>query len=178
MKIKKILCEEDINIKFINTPIETLIKYQNFKKEFIKYDNAQILVGMCMDNRKQLRLPENFAYILRTGGANIRNSEFKLSYCIAVGNIKYIALIAHNECGMVNLISKKEQFVNGLVENAGWDKNNALEHFLKYAPIFEIENEAQFVLSESRRLSIMYPNINIIPLYYTIEDNKLNEIIE
>ena len=34
---------------------------------------------MCMDNRKQLRLPDNFAYILRTGGGNIRYSEFKIS---------------------------------------------------------------------------------------------------
>ena len=71
-----------------------------------------------MDSHKRLRQPENFAYIIRTGGANLRDSEFEVSYAIAVGGVTAIALIGHTHCGMVNLISKRESFVQGLVENA------------------------------------------------------------
>jgi len=56
-----------------------LIRYQDFAAPHKQYVSAQLLVGMCMDNRKQLKIPENFAYIIRTGGANLRYSEFKVS---------------------------------------------------------------------------------------------------
>ncbi len=131
-----------------------------------------------MDNRKHLRIPENFAYIIRTGGANLRYSEFKVSYAIAIGKIKYIALIGHNNCGMVNLISKREDFINGLVENAGWEREWAEQHFMHFAPMFEIGNEIDFLLSEAKRLRLRYPKITIVPLLYKIEDNKLYLIRE
>ena len=94
-----------------------------------------------MDNRKRIRIPDNFSYVIRVGGANLRYSEFKVSYAIAVGGVKTIALIGHNHCGMVNLNSRRDQFVQGLVENAGWEKEKGEEHFRHYAPMFEIGNE-------------------------------------
>jgi carbonic anhydrase len=155
-----------------------LILYQNLGAEFKVYTSAQILVGMCMDNRKQLRIPENFAYIIRTGGANLRHSEFKVSYAIAIGEVKYIALIAHDNCGMVNLISKREQFIEGLCRNAHWSRQRAEEHFMNYAAMFEIDNEIEFVVNESKRLSQKYPGVKVVPLLYSIEDNMLNVILE
>jgi carbonic anhydrase len=131
-----------------------------------------------MDNRKHLRIPDNFAYIIRTGGGNLRYSEFKVSYAIAVGGVKYIALMGHNNCGMVNLMARKEVFVQGLVETAGWDKEWANEHFMAFAPMFEIGNEVDFVLSEAKRLRLRYPKILVAPMIYQIEDNSLNLIRE
>ena len=80
---------------------------------------------MCMDNRKHLRMPDNFAFIIRSGGANLRYSEFKVAYAIAVGGVKAIALIGHTNCGMVNLVARREQFVQGLIDNGGWDRASA-----------------------------------------------------
>ena len=131
-----------------------------------------------MDNRKHLRIPDNFAFIIRTGGGNMRYSEFKVSYAIAVGGVKYIALMGHNHCGMVNLMARKEVFVQGLVETAGWDKEWANEHFMAFAPMFEIGNEVDFVLSEAKRLRLRYPKILVAPMIYRIEDNSLNLIRE
>ena len=148
------------------------------KKSQKKYDQAQLLIGMCMDNRKNLRIPDNFAYIIRSGGANLRYSEFKVSYAIAVGKIRSITLIAHNNCGMVNLISKKQDFVDGLVSVAGWDRDRAEEHFLHYGPMFEIGNAVDFVLSEAKRLRLRYPNIQVAPLFYNVDDNLLYQIKE
>ncbi len=126
-----------------------------------------------MDHRKHLRIPDNFAYIIRTGGANLRYSEFKVSYAIAVGDVKHIALIGHNDCGMVNLIARKEKFIKGLVDKAGWDRNWAEEHFMHFAPMFEIGNEIDFVTSEAKRLRLRYPKITVVPMIYRVDDNRL-----
>lgn len=169
----KVVVEEDIFQKYKNTPIEKLFGYHNFGQPFDKYTKAEMLVGMCMDNRKQLRIPNNFAYILRSGGGNMRSSEFKISYAIALGGVKTVAVIAHNHCGMVNLISKRDEFVKGMVENAGWKEKHAEEHFMSFAPIFEIENEVEFLKSEVRRMRERYPKILFAPLYYNVDDNLL-----
>jgi carbonic anhydrase len=74
---------------------------------------------------------------------------------------------------MVNLISRETEFINGLVETAGWEKERAEEHFLHFAPMFEIGSETDFILSETKRLRLRYPKIIIAPLFYLVEDNKL-----
>lgn len=170
--------QEDILPEYRQTPIGLLLEYHNLDRPFENYDKAQLLVGMCMDNRKYLHIPDNFAFIIRTGGANLRYSEFKVSYAIAVGQVRHIALIGHNNCGMVNLISRKENFIQGLVETAGWDRKIAEKHFLHFAPMFEIHNEVDFILSEVKRLRIRYPKIQIAPMLYLVEDNKLYFINE
>lgn len=163
----------DIPEEYRNTPIGLLLEYHNLGKPFDSYDRAQLLIGMCMDNRKHLNIPENFAYIIRSGGANLRYSEFKVSYAIAVGKVKHIVLIGHNNCGMVNLVARKNEFIEGLVENAGWEKDKAEEHFMQFAPMYEIGNEADFVLSESKRLGSRYPKVLIAPILYLVKENKL-----
>ncbi len=178
MKLLKIESETHIPKQHIHSPIGALLRYQNLDTPFNIHIEAKLLIGMCMDNRKQLRIPENFAYIIRTGGGNLRYSEFKVSYAIAIGDVRHIALIAHNHCGMVNLVSRKEQFIDGLCRNASWDRVRAEQHFLNYAPMFEIDNELEFAVEEAKRLSKKYRGITIVPLLYTLEDNKLSLIIE
>jgi carbonic anhydrase len=177
-KLTPITKKEDILPEYRNTPIGLLLEYHNLGKFQETYDSAQLLVGMCMDNRKHLNIPDNFSFIIRSGGANLRYSEFKVSFAIAVGKIKHIALIGHNNCGMVNLVSRKEEFIEGLVGSAGWDEIKAEEHFTYFAPLFEIGNAIDFILSETIRLRFRYPKITIAPLFYTVEDNKLSFIKE
>lgn len=169
---------DDIIPEYRDTPISLLLEYHNLNRSFDQYSSAELLIGMCMDNRKHLRIPDNFAYIIRAGGANLRYSEFKVSYAIAIGAVKHIVLIGHNNCGMVNLISKKEQFIQDIVEKAGWDNQLAEEHFMHFAPMFEIGNEIDFVISEAKRLRLRYPKITVAPLYYRIEENRLYTLRE
>ena len=163
----------DIPEIYRETPIGLLVEYHNLHREYEDYTRAQLLIGMCMDHRKKMKIPDNFSYIIRTGGANLRYSEFKVSFAIAIGGVRHIALMAHSQCGMVNLASKKEMFINGLVNDAGWEKEFAEEHFLHFSPLFEIGNEVDFVLAEAGRLRQRYPKITIAPLYYKVEDNRL-----
>lgn len=173
-----VMSSEDIFPHMLNTPLGLLLEYHNLGRPFDTYDKAQLLVGMCMDNRKHLRIPDNFSYIIRTGGGNLRYSEFKVSYAIGVGGIRHIALIGHSNCGMVNLVQRKDRFVEGLMDNAGWDRHHAEEHFNQFAPLFEINNEIDFLLSEAKRLRTRYPKICIVPMFYRTEDNMLYQIDE
>jgi carbonic anhydrase len=164
--------ERDVPENLRGTPIGKLLEYHNLDRELDRYTQAELLIGMCMDNRKHLHIPDNFAYILRAGGANLRPSEFKVSYAIAVGGVRAIALIGHTQCGMVNLMARKQAFVDGLVD-AGWDEMAAEDHFLHFSPIFEIGSEVDFVVSEARRLRLRYPKILVTPILYRVEDNRL-----
>jgi len=169
---------DDIIPKYRETPVGLLLAYHNLNRSLDGYASARILISMCMDHRVRLRIPDNFAYILRTGGANLMYSEFKVSYAIAVGGVNSIAIIGHNNCGMMNLMARKESFVQGLVENAGWDSQEAEDHFMHFAPMFEIGNEIDFVLSEAKRLRVRYPKTQVTPLLYQVEDNLLYLIQE
>ena len=170
--------KEDIFPELRDTPIGALLEYHNLNRDYETYTQAQLLVGMCMDNRKHLHIPDNFSYIIRAGGANLRYSEFKVSYAIAVGGVRHIALIGHNQCGMVNLMARRDIFIKGLVENAGWEKDWAEEHFMHFSPMFEIGNEIDFVISEAQRLRLRYPKIQVAPLLYKVDDNLLYQVKE
>ena len=68
--------KQDISEKYLNTPIGLLLEYHNLNLNFETYSSAKLLIGMCMDNRKHLNIPDNFAFIIRTGGAKFRFSGF------------------------------------------------------------------------------------------------------
>jgi carbonic anhydrase len=164
---------EDIPPAIRDTPAGELLQYQNLGRDLQPCSAARLLIGMCMDHRKHLRIPDQFAYIIRAGGGNLRYSEFKVSYAIAIGGVRHIALIGHNNCGMVNLMSRRQAFIDGLVEHAGWDRDFATEHFTQFAPMFEIGNEIDFLLVEAKRLRTRYPRIAITPLFYNVDTNRL-----
>jgi carbonic anhydrase len=49
---------------------------------------------------------------------------------------------------------------------------------MRFAPIFEIGSELDFVLSGAKRLRLRYPGIQVAPLHYRVEDNLLYMIKE
>jgi len=176
--IVSVSTKEDIFPQYQDTPIGLLLEYHNLNRPLDIYSNAQLLIGMCMDNRKHLRIPDNFSFIIRSAGANLRYSEFKVSYTIGVGHVRHIALMGHNNCGMVNLVARKEIFIQGLIDNAGWSRDQAEEHFMRFEPMFEIGNEIDFISSEAKRLRMRYPKIMIAPMLYKVEDSKIYLIKE
>ena len=169
---------EDIWHAYRNTPVADLLSYHNLGWPLRTYQRAELLIGMCMDHRKMLRLPDNFAYILRTGGANLRRVEFKVSFAIALGGVRALCLIGHTQCGMVRLTQRREAFIRGLVVNAGWTAEKAVQHFDEHAAEFEIGDEVQFVCAEAQRLGRRYPKILVAPLIYRVEDNRLYQLQE
>jgi carbonic anhydrase len=174
-RIIPVRSRDEVPAHLRDTPFEVLLRTHNLQEEFARFESAQLLIGMCMDHRN---LPENFAYVLRAGGGNLRYSEFKVSYAIAVGGARAIALFAHTNCGMVNLQGRREAFVNGLVQRAGWERSAAEDHFMNFAPMFEMGNAIDFVVAEAQRLRARYPLVPVAPMLYRVEDGLLYPLRE
>ena len=173
MSFIEIRRESDIPAAWRGTPVGALLRYHDLQAPLPpRAEKPELLIGMCMDSRKHLRIPDNFAFILRTGGANLRLSEFRVSYALAVGGVRAIAVVGHTQCGMSGLSARRGQFVDGLVE-VGWTRDAAERHFDQHAPQHEIGREDAFVVSEVRRLRALYPRIVVAPLLYRIEDNAI-----
>src|SRR5919202_2298819 len=156
----------DILPEYRGTPVGLLLEYHNLERALGSGPGRQLLIGMCMDSRKALRIPPDFAFVLRTAGANMRDNEFRISFAIAIGGVRTIVLIAHTDCGMARLAERREQFIKGLIDAAGWDEARAVKHFEECAPKFGIRDEVDFVLREADRLRGIYPRIVVVPLLY------------
>ena len=102
-RILPVLYRDDILPEYRGTPVGLLLEYHNLGRAVGSAEAPQVLIGMCMDSRKSLRIPNDFAFVLRTAGANMRDNEFRISYAIAVGGVRTIVLIAHTDCGMARL---------------------------------------------------------------------------
>lgn len=167
---------DDIPSRYKNTPIADLLCYQNLGKDFQVHQKPELITVICIDNRTYLNIPNKFSFILRTPGARIIGFEFALSFPIAMANINQVALIAHTSCGMVNIASQKETFIQGIVNNAGWDKKRALINFNSFAPLYEVEDEVMFVSEEVVWLEKKYPKITFVPMLFDVENQKLSLI--
>jgi carbonic anhydrase len=166
----------DILPQHRETPVGLLLEYHNLERAAGSSMQRQLLVGMCMDGRTTLRMPRGFAYVLRTAGANMRDNEFRISYAIAVGGVRTIALIAHTDCGMKQVAGMHDQFVEGMVEHAGWTQEEAERLFAEGVPKFGIQDEIEFVMAEAARLRSLYPKIDVAPLLYRVEDDLLYQL--
>jgi carbonic anhydrase len=65
--LPKVQNKDDIPEPWQNFPIGLLLQYHNLGRPSDPYEKPELLVSMCMDNRKSLRIPDKFAYIMRTG---------------------------------------------------------------------------------------------------------------
>lgn len=168
----------DIPQLYKNTAVAQLLAYHNLKNQHDHFDEAQLLVGTCMDFRIKLTIPEKFAFIIRTGGANLKHNEFHIAFALSVAKVKYMAIIGHTDCGMVNLKQNFSPFVNGLVNNAGWEEGNAERFFMHYAPHFEIGNPIDFSLKQVHYFRKRFPKITFVPMLYKVENGLLYLIEE
>lgn len=170
--------KSDIPKNLYNTPFERLIKFHNFKENGEIFETPELIIATCMDYRINLKLPDRFAFVIRTAGANIQRLEFKISFASSMTGIKHVAIIGHTDCGMVNLSGKEDKVVEGLVKNVGWTREHALEHFNSCKPLFGIEHEANFAYSQCEILDQKYPNLTFVPMVYKVEDNLLYLLAE
>jgi carbonic anhydrase len=167
----------DILLKYRGTPVERLLRYHNLAEPLPpSVGRPEILISLCMDYRKTLTMPHAFAYILRSAGGNLRDREFEISYAVSVGGISTVALLAHTDCGMTNVADKREAFIRGLVERAGWKEASASQQFEQYASRYEIGDPIQFVVAEAARLGRVYPGLMVAPLLYTVQDDLLLQV--
>jgi len=170
--------ESDILPAYRGTVVGDLLAYHNLGAPHRLYTESELLIGMCMDHRLQLRIPLGFAYVLRSAGANLGMLEFDVSFAIAVGGVRSVCLIGHDGCHMVDVTTKRDAFVSGLLEKAGWDRENADEHFDEHYSRYGFDDVAEFVWLESQRLRDLYTNITVAPLVYSLDDRSLCQMTD
>lgn len=168
----------DIPLAYRDSAVADLLAYHNLHSPQPRLTRAELLVGMCMDNRMHLRVPEKFAYVMRSAGANFRGLDFQVSFAIAIGGVRAIALIGHNLCSMSALGDQREALVAGLVDAAGWDRDIAEQHFDAYEPRFEIGDPIEFTLDQARHVRQQFPRLTVAPLLYLVDDGMLYVIDE
>lgn len=166
---------EDVLPAYRGTPVEELLAYHNLGAPIKQHPAPELLIGTCMDFRILFRIPRDFAYVLRVGGANLRGLEFHVSLAVAAG-VRAICLIGHDQCAMRRVADRGAEFVSGLVEHAGWGDHEAAIHFETYSSRFAIGDEIEFVRSESARLSRYYPRMLVAPLFYCVRERTLHQI--
>ena len=164
---------DDIIPGYRGTAIADLFAYHNLGAPLREHARPELLIGTCMDYRISLRMPPDFAYLIRVGGANLRGLDFHVSVAVAFGGVRAICLIGHDECAMVGVAERQDAFVRGLVENGGWCRRDARSQFLAHAPHLEIGEVAGFVRSEAVRLSWRYPRVVVAPLHYAVGERLL-----
>jgi len=165
----------DILHPYRGTPVEDLLAYHNLGADFRDHPKPELLIGTCMDYRVAFRLPKDFAFIIRAGGANTHGLEFHISAAVANG-VKTICVIGHDQCAMCGVSSRKDSIVAGLVEHGGWEASTATSHFDECAPNADIKNLENFVRSEVKRLSKRYPSVLVAPLLYSVQNRLLYQL--
>jgi len=135
-----------------------------------------MFIAMCIDHRKRLNIPHEFAFILRTAGTRLLGNEFELSFAIAIGGVSTIALIGHTQCGMTKVFEQREQFIDGLVERGGVTPQIACEHFDALAPRYAITSPVDSILHKAKVVQKHLPDVLVAPLLYRVEDDQLAQI--
>ena len=169
--------KKDIPENYRDTAIEKLFCYHNMNHPFGSYSKAEMLILMCMDHRKMMQLPDNFAYIIRNSGAKIDGVTFAISFAVAVAKINTIAVIGHSNCRMIDIGRYGVDFVQGLIEQ-GWKRQKAEMLFLKKHKVFEIKDVIASVINETKKLRSQYSKVQIVPMYYQVEDKNLYLVSE
>lgn len=165
--------EEEIPAGIKGTPIEELLRCQNFfEASTDRLEQVDLIVGMCIDYRKQIHLPKNCAYVIRNPGANMRSMEFSIALALSAG-ISHMALIVHNKCIMSTPYQKKSDFVKTLHEIHRWTGDSAERFFDDNVGLLEIEEPVNFALEESQRLCTLFPRLSVVPLLYNVDNDRL-----
>jgi anti-anti-sigma regulatory factor len=171
LRLVRVSQPEDIPEFLRNTPIETLLKCQNMGEvDANQSEDPDLVIGMCIDYRKSLSLPQNCAYVIRRTGANMAGSEFSLALALSTG-IEYMALIAHNHCVMSDPHVKRGAFISALTGKHGWSDDQAHSFFDEHASSREIDDAIDFAVKESRRLSNLFRGLKVVPMLFMLEDN-------
>ena len=172
--IKKAMC------KYAGTPIEDLLLFHNEREVGPpSFEKPRLIVSLCMDQRISLHLPKGFAYSLRTPGSRLQGLEFALSYAIAMGGVRALAVIGHTDCAMTKVNDLKERFVKQLDDwHNGWDAQDSLRHFDQWAPVFYIKDMKEHLRSQVKWVSQIFPDLLVAPLIYHIEDHRLHLLEE
>lgn len=177
-RLQPVEARDDLPERYRGTPVERLVACHQLGADLEPPDAPELLVAACMDHRVSLRIPPDFAYVIRTGGASLVGRAFEVSFAVAVGGVRAVAVVGHSDCGMAAAPGQGESFVRGLVERAGWDEDAAAGHFEEGVARHAVDDPVDFTREQVGRLRRRWPEILVAPLHYRVEDRRLYVVQE
>jgi carbonic anhydrase len=171
-KLFEIKFSMDIPRHWAGTPVELFIQSQNFGYPLEPHEEPQLLIAACMEFRFALAVPSMYAYVIRTAGGRLIGAEFAVGYVLARG-VKYLLLIAHNDCGMTKVLQYEPHIVEALVQQ-GWSQAYAEEYVRSQAEHFAIKDELEGLEQEYYRLKQLFQNITVAPLFLNLADKHVH----
>ncbi len=144
--------------------IQVLLQSHNHQVAFAPFTRPALAVVTCMDFRIRLRMPENFAFVLRTGGANPEPVEAYLAFSVARMGIGAIALISHTDCAM--------QYPDPYVLNNLPTDEALIRHYRAQIADLAIGEVVPFTQQKARMLAGRL-GIPVVPLLYHVENHWL-----
>jgi carbonic anhydrase len=156
-----------------DTPIGAFLGYQVLGQPHVRHEAPSLLVGTCMDGRIGLHLPRNFAYILRTAGANLAAVEGNLAYVLGAADVKHVALMGHTGCRASRIETRRDQIVDGLVKD-GWDRERAAKHVDDHVLQAGIDDPISFTIREAARIRSIYTRIAVVPMLYDTDTDGIS----
>lgn len=147
--------------------INVLLDSHNKQADIAPFEVPQLAIVTCMDYRINLRLPGNFAFVLRTGGANTLPIEPYLAFSVARTGIHGVAIIGHTDCAM--------QHPNPYVVEELPASEEVKRDYRSQIASLAILDAPDYTRREARRLALRL-GLPVIPLLYHVEDHKITRL--
>lgn len=176
---RPVASERDVLPAWRGTPIASLLLAQNQGATFPVGPEPSLLVATCIDSRVRLALPPGAAFELRAAGVNLDERElFEIAFAVAVGGVRHVAVLGHEDCAMGRIDGGREAFARGLASTDGWDHDAAGAFFDAHAADWVIGDPAAATLATTRRLRSRFPGVIFAPLHYTVPAGRIEQILE
>jgi len=177
VRLVPVRTESDLAEEYRRSPIADLFRHHGERAPVRSYERPPLVIVTCMDSRISLRLPETFAFVLRTAGANVESVLFNLDFAVAVAGVEGLAIIGHDDCAMTAVGRSREAFESGLVRGQGWTPERAASAYESGVSWFGIESARESVWASAQALRKRYPRLLVAPLFYRVGDGRL-EMVE
>jgi carbonic anhydrase len=177
-RVAEVYAAGDILPQYKGGPIERLLRVQNLgQNPGVMASHPELFICTCIDRRINLTLPAGAAYVLRTAGARLDGNEFELLFVLAIGGVSAVALIAHTDCGMGDVLERRDDFIAGL-GRCGLAPDDAAARYDADAPRCAIGDPVDHILEQARRVRELVPGVLVAPLLYRVENGRLAQIDE
>lgn len=170
-RLQAIISPSDIPMEWCNTPIEKLIRSENFSEKIEEGTRPELLISACIEFRYALPIPRMFAYVIRRASGRLMGSEFSLAYILSAG-VRHFVLIGHNDCGMTKVLKKQNDLINALTEQ-GWPQDRAEDFIHSQSERHMMKDELDGLKREYIRLRRLFKKVTIAPMFVDLADTKL-----
>jgi|GEM_PF-1319415 len=167
-KVVPINSLSDIPKELLGTPVETLLRSNNFGETFKAFEQPVAAIKTCVDYRIDLKLPDHFAFVFRSPGVHFQDG-FKLATVAGLKNLKGIIVIGHTDCAMRDL-GKKEEAIKKALNYSGY---HLKEPFSTKVSRYGIGEE---VASTVRTSNSIRNELSKVPVYSLIYDSATGKL--